>query len=218
MDAHLYIFSHWILDSLSNFIADSTESSIKCSLLPKLVHLQEEYENYQRNLQNIHRPIIFPFEASAVALNDQSKIKLSLNQSTDTNNNSNIGINNENNKNNNSENEEDEEEFGSKLSMKKKKEFFVPEIALKTQNDLSYILSSNRLINIPNLRCLAFVLDNNTYCGRANMNHTFHSINLDVAKGLSTYSPNEPKLKDSFIAKTVSIPDSSIVLFSSFYY
>ena len=176
LDAHLYIFNHWIIEHLSTYLSDSSSGSIKCALLPKLVQLQEQYNHFLD-----HSP------ASSLHLNH-------LRQPT----------NNESAK--QRDDEDRKPENGKVVSP------FVPPVAIKSHSDLSYIYSSNRLINIDNLRCLAFILEGNTYCGRANMNHTYHAINLDVAKGMTSYIPNEPKLKpDACVAKSAVIPETSIV-------
>lgn len=143
LDAHLYIFSHWVLQVMGEL---SDPKSVKCSLLPKLIDLQNNAHN--------------------------------------------------------------QELIGNSL----------PKEALSDPLETASKMSVRRGHNTNRLNCLVYLLNEKTYCRRANTSKSFMEINQDVAKGITSFSPQEPSSsRGAFIAessqvdKTTTIGPQSIV-------
>merc|ERR1712032_50890 len=131
LDAHLYIFSHWVLQVMGEL---SDPKSVKCSLLPKLIDLQNNAHN--------------------------------------------------------------QELIGNSL----------PKEALTDPLETASKMSVRRGHNTNRLNCLVYLLNEKTYCRRANTSKSFMEINQDVAKGITSFSPQEPSSsRGAFIAESSQV-------------
>merc|ERR1712137_106329 len=143
LDAHLYVFSHWVLQMMSDL---PDPKSIKCSLLPKLIELQNNAHN--------------------------------------------------------------QELIGGTL----------PKEALLDPLETASAMSVRRGHKTNRLNCMVYLLDEKTYCGRANTSKSFMEINRDVAKGITSFTPLETAnsrgafiSESSTVDKTTTIGPQSIV-------
>ena len=156
LDAHLYVFSHWVLQMMSDL---PDPKSIKCSLLPKLIELQNNAHN-----QGIYWSLWLPNEW------DLTEFPVEL--------------------------------IGGTL----------PKEALLDPLETASAMSVRRGHKTNRLNCMVYLLDEKTYCGRANTSKSFMEINRDVAKGITSFTPLETaNSRGAFISESSTVDKTTTV-------